>query len=225
MEFLAGKGIKPLDKVNGRPVSEITTTNADVVAEIPLALLPELSQQWIGGLELANPYYPALSDAVYHYLARHQAGLPMDGEFLWVLIQVRKGQSFNSLKRFLMDNGSLMRYSGSSSALVPLSLLERLALRPEPERITFVGGPFTTQLINRVRVALTRTPTPTPDRGLSIRIDGTEAAPTYSDLGPGAYPGGGSGYRLLRWRCRHSGRMALHPPGGTRRRSVQSPSL
>ena len=161
--FLAGKGIAPLDKVNGRPVSEITTTNADVVAEIPLALLPELSQQWIGGLELANPYYPALSDAVYHYLARHQAGLPMDGEFLWVLIQVRKGQSFNSLKRFLVDNGSLMRYSGSSSALVPLSLLERLALRPEPERITFVGGPFTTELINRVRVALTRTPTPTPD--------------------------------------------------------------
>ena len=113
------------------------------MAEIPLALLPELSQQWIGGLELANPYYPALSDAVYHYWARHQAGLPMDGEFLWVLIQVRKGQSFNSLKRFLVDNGSLMRYSGSSSALVPLSLLERLALRPELERITFVGGPFT----------------------------------------------------------------------------------
>ena len=165
VEFLAGKGIKPLDKVNGRPVSEITTTNADVVAEIPLALLPELSQQWIGGLELANPYYPVLSDAVYHYLARHQAGLPMDGEFLWVLIQVRKGQSFNSLKRFLVDNGSLMRYSGSSSALVPLSLLERLALRPESERITFVGGPFTTELINRARVALTRTPTPTPDPG------------------------------------------------------------
>ena len=163
--FLAGKGIAPLDKVNGRPVSEITTTNADVVAEIPLALLPELSQQWIGGLELANPYYPVLSDAVYHYLARNQAGLPMDGEFLWVLIQVRKGQSFNSLKRFLVDNGSLMRYSGSSSALVPLSLLERLALRPEPERITFVGGPFTTELINRARVALTRTPTPTPDPG------------------------------------------------------------
>ena len=120
VEFLAGKGIKPLDKVNGRPVSEITTTNADVVAEIPLALLRELSQQWIGGLELANPYYPALSDAVYHYWARHQAGLPLDGEFLWVEIYVRKGQSYDNLKRFLVDNGAVW---GEGGTFVPLSLL------------------------------------------------------------------------------------------------------
>ena len=160
VEFLAGKGIKPLDKVNGRPVSEITTTNADVVAEIPLALLPELSQQWIGGIELANPYYPVLSDAVYHYWARHQAGLPMDGEFLWVEIYVRKGQSYDNLKRFLVDNGAVW---GEGGTFVPLSLLERLGGRPEPEQVVFVGGPYTTELIDRARAALTRTPTPIPD--------------------------------------------------------------
>ena len=165
VEFLAGKGIKPLDKVNGRPVSEITTTNADVVAEIPLALLPELSQQWVGSIELANPYYPVLGHNVYYYWARHQAGLPLDGEFLWVQIYVRKDQSFNSLERFLEANGALMQYSGSDLAWVPLSLLERLALRPEPERINFFGGPFTTELIDRARAVLTRTPTPTPDPG------------------------------------------------------------
>ena len=98
--FLAGKGITPLDKVNGRPISEITTTGYDVVAEIPLALLPELSQQWIGSIELANPYYPVLLNGVYHYLARYQAGLPVDGEFLWVDIIIRKGQSYDNLKRF-----------------------------------------------------------------------------------------------------------------------------
>ena len=118
--FLAGKGIKSLDKVNGRPISEITTTSYDVVAEVPLALLPELSQQWIGGLELANPYYPALSDAVYHYWARHRAGLPLDGEFLWVDIIVRKGQSYDNLKRFLVDNGAVW---GEGGTFVPLSLL------------------------------------------------------------------------------------------------------
>ena len=151
--------------MNGRPVSEITTTNADIVAEVPLALLPELSQQWVGSIELANPYYPVLGHNVYRYWARHQAGLPLDGEFLWVRIYVRKGQSFDSLRRFLEANGALMQYSGSSKALVPLSLLERLGLRPEPERINFFGGPFTTELVDRARAALTRTPTPTPDPG------------------------------------------------------------
>ena len=165
--FLAGKGIAPLDKVNGRPVSEITTTNADIVAEVPLALLPELSQQWIGSIEHANPYYPVLSNGVNHYLARYQAGLPLDGEFLWVRITVRKGQSFDSLRRFLEANGALMQYSGSSKSFVPLSLLERLALRPEPERIVFVGGPFTTEIIGRARDALTRTPTPFPEPTLA----------------------------------------------------------
>jgi len=86
----------------------------------------------------------------------------LDGEFLWVDIIVRKDQSYDNLKRFLVDNGAVW---GEGGTFVPLSLLERLALRPEPERITFVGGPFTTELINRARVALTRTPTPTPDPG------------------------------------------------------------
>ena len=158
--FLAGKGITPLDKVNGRPISEITTTGYDVVAEIPLALLPELSQQWIGSIELANPYYPVLLNGVYHYLARYQAGLPVDGEFLWVDIIIRKGQSYDNLKRFLVDNGAVW---GEQHTFVPLSLLERLGHRPEPERVVFEGGPFTTELIDRVRVALTRTPTPIPD--------------------------------------------------------------
>ena len=161
--FLAGKGIKSLDKVNGRPISEITTTGYDVVAEVPLALLPELSQQWIGSIELANPYYPALGHNVYYYWARHQAGLPLDGEFLWVRIYVRKGQSFDSLRRFLEANGALMQYSGSSKALVPLSLLERLGSRPEPERVTFLGGPFTTELVDRARDASTRAHTSIPD--------------------------------------------------------------
>ena len=161
--FLAGKGITPLDKVNGRPISEITTTGYDVVAEIPLALLPELSQQWVGSIEHANPYYPVLGHNVYHYWAKHQAGLPVDGEFLWVRITVRKGQSFDSLRRFLEANGALMQYKGSTKSFVPLSLLMRLALRQEPERIVFVGGPFTTELIDRARDASTRTPTPIPE--------------------------------------------------------------
>ena len=162
--FLAGKGIAPLDKVNGRPVSEITTTNADIVAEVPLALLPELSQQWIGSLELANPYYPVLGHNVYRYLAKYQADLPVDGEFLWLDITVRKGQSSDNLKQFLVDNGAVW---DDYDTFVPLSLLERLALRPEPERIVFVGGPFTTELIGRVRDALTRTPTPIPEPTLA----------------------------------------------------------
>ena len=160
MTFLAGKGIAPLDKVNGRPVSEITTTNADIVAEVPLALLPELSQQWVGSIEHANPYYPVLSNGVNHYLVRYQAGLPLDGEFLWLDITVRKGQSSDNLKQFLMDNRAVW---GDYDTFVPLSLLERLALRSEPERIVFIGGPFTTELIYRVRDALTRTPTPIPE--------------------------------------------------------------
>ena len=158
--FLAGKGIAPLDKVNGRPVSEITTTNADIVAEVPLTLLPELSQQWVGSIEHANPYYPVLSNGVNHYLVRYQAGLPLDGEFLWLDITVRKGQSSDNLKQFLVDNGAVW---DDYDTFVPLSLLEQLALRPEPERIVFIGGPFTTELIYRVRDALTRTPTPIPE--------------------------------------------------------------
>ena len=128
------------------------------MAESSPGAVPELSQQWIG-FELANPYYPVLSNGVNHYLARYQAGLPVDGEFLWLDITVRKGQSSDNLKRFLVDNGAVW----GEQHTVPLSLLERLGHRPEPERVVFEGGPFTTELIDRARVALTRKPTLIPD--------------------------------------------------------------
>ena len=175
--FLAGKGITPLETVNGRPVSEIVRDAHEIVAEIPLSLLPELSQHWVGEIEHANPYYPVLTHGVNDYLVRYQAGLPLDGEFLWVNIDIRKEQPLNNLDLFRHGNGALLGnvYAHGFDAFVPLSLLESLALRSELEQIRFVGGPFQTTSVEqwreRLRAALTPTPTltttpePTPAAG------------------------------------------------------------
>ncbi len=183
LAFLASHDITPPATVNGRPASEIP---GDIIAEVPVSLFPELSRQRIGTIEHANPYHPLFSQGINTTLAKYQAGLlPEDAEFLWLDISPSEGEAFNSLKRFLESNGVLLAnvYDDSFEAFVPISLLERLALRPEPTRVEFNGGPFASELIEQIRERMrqegsSRSPTTAPTADPSLTAESATGAAT-----------------------------------------------
>ena len=177
LAFLEGHDITPPATVNGRPASEIP---GDIVAEVPVSLFPELSRQRIGTIEHANPYHPLLSQGINTTLPEYQAGLlPSHAEFLWLDITPSEGEAFSNLKRFLESNGALLvnMYGDSFEAFVPISLLERLAMRPEPTQTEFNGGPFASELIDQIRERMRQegssgSPTATPTTDSSSTSEG-----------------------------------------------------